>query len=35
VRGLDVTPSGIVLGNTLYDYRGILTGVAQRFLAPA
>ena len=30
LRLYDVTPGGLVLGNTLYDYRGILTGVAQR-----
>jgi circadian clock protein KaiC len=30
LRLYDVTLNGLVLGNTLYDYRGTITGVAQR-----
>jgi circadian clock protein KaiC len=30
LRLYEVTPDGLVLGDTLYDYRGIITGVAQR-----
>ncbi len=30
LRLYDVTANGVVLGNTLYDYRGVITGVAQR-----
>lgn len=30
LRLYDVTESGLVVGNTLYDYRGIITGVARR-----
>jgi hypothetical protein len=29
-RLYDVTASGLVVGSTLYDYRGVITGVAQR-----
>jgi len=29
VRLYDVTEGGLVVGNTLYDYRGVITGVAQ------
>jgi circadian clock protein KaiC len=31
LRLYDVTADGLVLGNTLYDYRGIITGVARRY----
>jgi circadian clock protein KaiC len=30
LRLYDVTKDGLVLGDTMYDYRGIVTGVAQR-----
>jgi hypothetical protein len=30
LRLYDVTAAGLVLGNTLYDYRGIMTGVTRR-----
>jgi circadian clock protein KaiC len=30
LRLYDVTKDGLVLGDTMYDYRGIITGVAQR-----
>jgi circadian clock protein KaiC len=30
LRMYDITKSGLVVGETLYDYRGIITGVAQR-----
>ena len=30
MRLYDVTQNGLVVGDTLYDYRGIITGVAQR-----
>jgi circadian clock protein KaiC len=30
LRLYDVTASGLVVGSTLYDYRGVITGVAQR-----
>ncbi len=33
VRLYDVTEGGLVVGNTLYDYRGVITGVAQRHQA--
>ena len=33
LRLYDVTEVGLVLGNTLYEYRGIITGVAQRHQA--
>jgi len=33
LRLYDVTEGGLVVGNTLYDYRGIITGVAQRHRA--
>jgi circadian clock protein KaiC len=33
LRLYDVTEGGLVLGDTLYDYRGIITGVAQRHTA--
>jgi circadian clock protein KaiC len=33
LRLYDVTPDGLVIGSTMYDYRGIITGVAQRHLA--
>jgi circadian clock protein KaiC len=33
LRLYDVTESGLLLGNTLYDYRGIITGVARRHMA--
>ena len=32
LRLYDVTGGGLVVGDTLYDYRGIITGVAQRHL---
>jgi len=33
LRLYDVTPTGLEIGSTLYDYRGVITGVAQRHLA--
>jgi circadian clock protein KaiC len=30
LRLYDVTAGGLVMGDTLHDYRGIITGVAQR-----
>jgi hypothetical protein len=33
LRLYDVTESGLELGDTLYDYRGIITGVARRHMA--
>ncbi len=33
LRLYDVTASGLVVGDTLYDYRGIITGVAERQLS--
>jgi hypothetical protein len=33
LRLYDVTANGVEIGNTLYEYRGIITGVAQRHLA--
>jgi circadian clock protein KaiC len=30
LRLCDVTAKGLVVGNTLYEYRGVITGVAQR-----
>jgi circadian clock protein KaiC len=33
LRLYDVTKGGLVIGDALYDYRGIITGVAQRHLA--
>jgi circadian clock protein KaiC len=33
VRLYDVTEGGLVVGNTLYHYRGVITGVAQRHQA--
>ena len=30
LRLYDVTADGLVVGDTLYEYRGIITGVAQR-----
>jgi hypothetical protein len=33
LRLYDVTKNGLVIGETLYDYRGIITGVARRHLA--
>ena len=32
LRLYDITKSGLVVGNSLHDYRGIITGVAQRYL---
>src|ERR1700694_715996 len=31
IRLYDVTRSGLVVGNAMQDYRGIITGVAQRY----
>ena len=31
LRLYDVTEDGLVIGKTLHDYRGIITGVAQRY----
>jgi circadian clock protein KaiC len=33
LRLYDVTADGVVMGDTMYDYRGIVTGVARRHLS--
>ena len=31
LRLYDVTKAGVVIGDTLHDYRGIISGIAQRY----